>query len=425
MNRNIEPSIAEISRPSLWEHQQITLPNGIEIVYLHDPNQEVFKMDVVLAAGIYNQSRPVIASSMINMLNEGTRQHSSAEIAELFDYHGAYVDFNCGIHKAELSLISLNKYASQTIRMLAEMTLESTFPQKELETYIRNRKQQHLVNIEKTSYLARMEFIYRMYGKAHPYANCFTLEDFDQVTPELLLDFYQERVQASQCRIMICGNVSDTVLQEVSQAFSLMSSNPVPPDKTYTIQPSGPGKYYISKPDAVQTSIRIGKKGVTLLDEDYTYFQLLNMVLGGYFGSRLTSNIREEKGYTYGIGSYNVTMPQAAHWMIATDVNADATEATITECIKEIRRLQEEPIPEEELSLVKSYFNGELLRELDGVFSQSDALKHKLNYGLDNTFYLQTIDKIRSCTPKDIMRLAQKYLNVDDMYIVTAGKNAR
>ena len=139
MNRNIEPSITEISRPSLWGHQQITLPNGIEIVYLHDPNQEVFKMDVVLSAGIYNQSRPVIASSMINMLNEGTRQHTSAEIAELFDYHGAYVDFNCGMHKAELSLISLNKYASQTIRMLAEMTLESTFPQKELETYRSDR----------------------------------------------------------------------------------------------------------------------------------------------------------------------------------------------------------------------------------------------------------------------------------------------
>ena len=310
MNRNIEPSITEISRPSLWGHQQITLPNGIEIVYLHDPNQEVFKMDVVLSAGIYNQSRPVIASSMINMLNEGTRQHTSAEIAELFDYHGAYVDFNCGMHKAELSLISLNKYASQTIRMLAEMTLESTFPQKELETYIRNRKQQHLVNIEKTSYLARMEFIYRMYGKEHPYANCFALEDFDQVTPELLHDFYRERVQASQCRIMICGNVSDTVLQEVSQAFSPMSSNPLPPDKVYTMRPSSPGKYHVSKPDAVQTSIRIGKSGVTLLDEDYTYFQLLNMVLGGYFGSRLMSNIREEKGYTYGTVSYtHLTLP--------------------------------------------------------------------------------------------------------------------
>ena len=422
MNRNIEPSIAEISRPSLWEHQQITLPNGIEIVYLHDPNQEVFKMDVVLAAGIYNQSRPVIASSMINMLNEGTRQHTSAEIAELFDYHGAYVDFNCGIHKAELSLISLNKYTSQTIRMLAEMTLESTFPQKELETYIRNRKQQHLVNIEKTSYLARMEFIYRMYGKAHPYANCFTLEDFDQVTPELLLDFYQERVQASQCRIMICGNVSDTVLQEVSQAFSLMSSNPVPPDKTYTIQPSGPGKYHISKPDAVQTSIRIGKNGVTLLDENYTYFQLLNMVLGGYFGSRLMSNIREEKGYTYGIGSFNVSLPQRSYWSITTEVNNEYTEATIEEIFKEIHKLRTETVPAEELNLVKNYLYGDLLRELDGVFAQSDSLKHKLNYGLDNSFYIGIIEKIRQCTPEAILELADKYWNPEEMYIVTAGQ---
>ena len=422
MNRNIEPSIAEISRPSLWEHQQITLPNGIEIVYLHDPNQEVFKMDVVLAAGIYNQSRPVIASSMINMLNEGTRQHSSAEIAELFDYHGAYVDFNCGIHKAELSLISLNKYASQTIRMLAEMTLESTFPQKELETYIRNRKQQHLVNIEKTSYLARMEFIYRMYGKEHPYANYFTLENFDQVTPELLHDFYRERVQASQCRIMLCGNVSDTVLQEVSQAFSLMGSNPVPPDKTYTIQPSGPGKYHISKPDAVQTSIRIGKNGVTLLDEDYTYFQLLNMVLGGYFGSRLMSNIREEKGYTYGIGSFNVSLPQRSYWSITTEVNNEYTEATIEEIFKEIHKLRSETVPAEELNLVKNYLYGDLLRELDGVFAQSDSLKHKLNYGLDNSFYIGIIEKIRQCTPEAILELADKYWNPEEMYIVTAGQ---
>lgn len=422
MNRNIEPSITEISRPSLWEHQRITLPNGIEIVYLHDPNQEVFKMDVVLSAGAYDQPRPVIASSMLNMLNEGTRQHTSAEIAELFDYHGAYVDFNCGMHKSELNLISLNKYAAQTIRMLAEMTLESTFPPKELEIYIRNRKQQHLVNIEKTSYLARMEFIHRLYGEEHPYANRFTLEDFDKLTPELLLDFYRERIQASQCRIMICGNVSDAVLQEINQAFAPMSNIPLPLGKEFTIQPSAPGRYNVLKPDAVQTSIRIGKTGVPLLDEDYTYFQLLNTILGGYFGSRLMSNIREEKGYTYGIGSYNVTMPLASHWMIATDVNADKTEATIEECMKEIRRMQEEPVSEEELGLVKSYFNGELLRELDGVFAQSDALKHKLNYGQDNTFYLHAIDRIRNCTPDDIMRLARKYLNPEEMYVITAGK---
>ena len=378
-------------------------------------------MDVVLAAGIYNQSRPVIASSMINMLNEGTRQHSSAEIAELFDYHGAYVDFNCGIHKAELSLISLNKYTSQTIRMLAEMTLESTFPQKELETYIRNRKQQHLVNIEKTSYLARMEFIYRMYGKAHPYANCFTLEDFDQVTPELLLDFYQERVQASQCRIMICGNVSDTVLQEVSQAFSLMSSNPVPPDKTYTIQPSGPGKYHISKPDAVKPVFESGKT-VHFTGRKLHVFPTFKYGSRWLFRLRLMSNIREEKGYTYGIGSFNVSLPQRSYWSITTEVNNEYTEATIEEIFKEIHKLRTETVPAEELNLVKNYLYGDLLRELDGVFAQSDSLKHKLNYGLDNSFYIGIIEKIRQCTPEAILELADKYWNPEEMYIVTAGQ---
>lgn len=422
MNRNIEPPITEISRPTLWGHQQITLPNGLEIVYLHDPNQEVFKLDMVVPAGSYNQPQPVVASSMLNMLNEGTRKHTADEIAELFDYHGAYVDFNCGVHKSEISMISLNKYAKETIRMVAEMILESVFPQKELEIYILNRKQQHLVSIEKTAYLARMEFIYRLYGDTHPYANRFTLEDFDRVTPEILMNFYKERMQASRCRIMLCGNINEGVLREVSEAFAPMGNLPLPETEQFTMHPYTPGRYHVSKPDAVQTSIRIGKSGVSLLDEEYTDFQILNMILGGYFGSRLMSNIREEKGYTYGIGSYNVNLPLAAYWMIATDVNADQAEATIDECMKEIRRLQTEPVPEEELHLVKSYFNGELLRELDGVFAQSDALKHKLNYGTDNSFYFRIIDRIRTCTAEDITRMANKYLRPEEMYIITAGR---
>lgn len=422
MNRNIAPTITDISRPSLWKHQRTTLSNGIEIVYLHDPNQEVFKIDVVVPAGGYYQPQPVVASTMLNMLNEGTRRHSAEEIAELFDYHGAYLDYNCGVHKSEINMISLNKYAPETIRMMAEMVLESNFPRKELEIYLRNKKQQHLVNIEKTAYLARMEFLARIYGEQHPYANHVTLRDFDRVTPELLLRFYEERFTATQCRIMICGNVSDTVLDEVSKAFAPMGSHALPAEKTFEFQPDTPGRYKVSKPDAVQTSIRIGKAGLRLLDDDYTDFQILNMVLGGYFGSRLMSNIREDKGYTYGISSYNVTMPLAAYWGIVTDVNADQVEATIDECMKEIRRLQTEPVPDEELSLVKSYFNGELLRELDGVFSQSDALRHKLNYGIDNTFYLRVIDRIRTCTPEDLMAMANKYLQPEEMYIITAGK---
>ena len=421
INRNIPPSLSAITRPSLWPCQQKRLANGVDIVYLHDPAQEVFKIDLVFMAGAYYQPRPVIASTMLNMLNEGTRHHSAKEIAETFDYHGAYIDYNCGMHRSEISLISLAKYAAPTIRMLAELVCESVFPEKELETYLRNRKQQLMVDREKTAYLARMEFVRRLYGEQHPYANHFTLDDFDRVTSGQLGDFYAERVQASGCRVMVCGNVGESVLDEIERNFSLLPGHPFPAERRYDIHPSPAGRYHVEKKNAVQTSIRIGKRGVHLTDPDYAAFQLLNMVLGGYFGSRLMSNIREEKGYTYGISSHNVTLPLAAHWMIATDVNAAQTEATIDECLKEIERLREELVPEEELALVKSNFNGEILRELDGVFSQSDALKHKLNYALDNSFYLRLIDRIAACTPADLRAMAVKHLDPAEMVIVTAG----
>lgn len=183
-----------------------------------------------------------------------------------------------------------------------------------------------------------------------------------------------------------------------------------------------PGNGHVSKENCVQSSIRIGKSSVRLTDDDYAGYMLLNTILGGYFGSRLMSNIREEKGYTYGIGSFNVSLPQRSYWSITTEVNNEYTEATIEEIFKEIHKLRTETVPAEELNLVKNYLYGDLLRELDGVFAQSDSLKHKLNYGLDNSFYIGIIEKIRQCTPEAILELADKYWNPEEMYIVTAGQ---
>ena len=149
---------------------------------------------------------------------------------------------------------------------------------------------------------------------------------------------------------------------------------------------------------------------------------LLNTILGGYFGSRLMSNIREDKGYTYGIHSFNVSMPQGSYWCIATDVNNEYVEAAIEQIKKEIQILQAKRVPEEELHLVKNFLHGDLLRELDGVFAQSDALKHKLNYGLDNRIYTELIRQINACQAKDLLQLARKYMDTKEMYIVTAGK---
>lgn len=426
INRNTPPRLSPLSVPSLLPYEQLTLPNGIRVLYFNDPSQEVFKIDITFEAGIYYQPRPLVASTTINMLNEGTHRHKAEKIADLFDYYGAYLDYYCGLNKSEISLISLSKYAGETISMLTEMLTDSIFPEKEFEIYLANKRQEFIVDNEKTATLARKEFTALLFGKDHPYANPIEEEDFTSLTTDTVREFYLRHINARNCRIIICGKVDDTILETVTRQFgSLQAPAGEIAMPSYTFLPQAPGNYFVRKENAVQSSLRIGKTGVRLPEEDYPGFILLNTVLGGYFGSRLMSNIREEKGYTYGINSFNVSMPLSSYWCIAADVNREYTSATIDETIKEIRRLQTQPVPEEELALVKNFLHGDLLRELDGVFAQSDALKHKLNYGLDNRIYIDMINKIKQCTAEELMYLAQKYWNIADLYIVTAGDGVK
>lgn len=422
-NRTIAPDIAPLIAPELLPYHRFFIDNGIEVVYIHDPAQEVFKTDITFEAGIYYQPQPLIASTAISMLSEGTTHHSAEEIADLFDYYGAYIDLSCGLNRSEFNLFSLNKYAEPTIAMMAEMAAESIFPEKELDILLTNKRQEFLVNKEKTAWLARMEFSSRLFGATHPYANSIDNSDFEKVSPRMIREFYQQHFTTRHCRINICGNVNEDILKLISKHFQgLSQADMSQPALSRPFSPSAPGLYHIQKENAVQTSIRIGKTGLRLTDSDYAGFMLLNTILGGYFGSRLMSNIREEKGYTYGINSFNVSMPLGSYWCIATDVNARHTQAAIEEILKEIRRLQTEKVSEEELGLVRNFLHGDLLREVDGVFAQSDALKHKLNYGLDNRIYTEMIRQINQTTPEDLLALANKYWDTGEMYIVTAGE---
>jgi len=401
----------------------MVLQNGIEVIYIHDPAQNVFKTDILFEAGINYQPQPLVASAALHMLNAGTRQHPAEAIADLFDYYGAYTDFNCGLNQSELSLISLNKYAAETLSMTAEMLTDSIIPEKELDIFLTNKKQEFLVNQEKTAYLARKKFSALLFGANHPYANPICEKDYALISAPLIRKFYHQHINARNCRIMVCGNVSDTVLGTIAAQFSRL---PLPDNHSdsqeHPFTPAAAGRYHVEKNNTVQSSIRIGKTGVRLTDPDYAGFMLLNTVLGGYFGSRLMSNIREDKGYTYGIHSFNVSLPQSSFWCITTDVNNEYVEATLEQILKEIHLLQTERISPEELTLVKNFLQGNLLRELDGAFAQSDALKHKLSYGLDNRIYSEIIRKINTCQAEELMQLAQKYLNPEEMYIVTAGK---
>jgi zinc protease len=172
---------------------------------------------------------------------------------------------------------------------------------------------------------------------------------------------------------------------------------------------------------AVQTAIRVGTFLFPKTHPDYLEFQVLNTILGDYFGSRLMANIREDKGYTYGIGSAIMELNQNGYFVIVTEVASEVTENTLTEIQFELKHLQEELVTEDELSLVKNYMLGQLLKSADGPYAMLDLYNSADMYGLDFEFYDLAIAKIREITPERIKELALKYLNWDDFLVITAG----
>ncbi len=420
------PALSELKLPEGIPYSKELLPNGTELLVVNDPNQEVFKLDLLYEAGSYYQPQPLVASAAINMLTEGTTRYSAAEIAEWFDYYGAYVDPHSGFRQVELNLFSLTKYAAETIDRLAEMATESTVPAVELEVYLRNRRQHFLTEKQKTAWMARQESNRLLFGEDHPYANRVNEADYDRVTPEIVRRFYRERILSGRCCVVLSGCVTPGIKERVVRTFGEAPRPPYPQEAPVrSFAPAAPGRYNIEKPDAVQTTVRISKHGVRLPEREYAGFLLLNTIFGGYFGSRLMSNIREEKGYTYGIQSFNVSMPDTAYWCITTDVDNAYTEATLEEIRKELDRIRREPVGREELELVKQYLHGELLREIDGVFAQTDGLKQKRVYGMDNRFYATLLAALKKTTPEELLELAQNYLDPEEMYVVTVGKTVK
>jgi len=189
----------------------------------------------------------------------------------------------------------------------------------------------------------------------------------------------------------------------------------------FAINPNPHKHHFVEKANGLQSAIRIGRLWVDKSHSDYHGLSVLVTLLGGYFGSRLMANIREEKGYTYGIGSFVLPLKYASYLIISTEVGNEYVEPTLKEVTVEMKKLQNELVPADELETVKSYLLGEFLRDFDGPFSLAGSFKAINDFDLDYSYYDQYLTVLRGITSEEIMRLAQQYLEPDDFHTVVAG----
>ena len=424
LNRNIAPDIKTVDRLGIKNPEVSLLDNGIPVYLIDDAEQDVIKVELMFKAGRYHEPKSLIASFTNKMLKEGTRSHNSLEIAENIDFYGAHLEATSDKDMAYITLYSLNKHLEATLPIMAEIIREPVFPEPDLNTLKQNRKQQFIINNEKVKYLAKRKFNELIFGPAHPYGKLSIEQDYDDIQRGDLIEFHQQYYVFSNCKIIAAGKIPLGFLALLNHHFGALSNISRQPGlngKNVAISDVSGQKTHLLKKDAVQAALRIGKTLFNKKHPDYTRMKILNTVLGGYFGSRLMTNIREDKGYTYGIGSGVVSLQNSGYFFITSEVGSKVKEKALKEIYHEINVLQQDLIPEEELTLVKNYMMGSLLRSMDGAFALSDNFKALIEYGLDFTYYDNFIENIKSIKSVELRELAQNYLSLNSLTELVVG----
>ena len=424
LDRKNNPQIHEVNSAKIIRASEIRLKNGIPVYHIKAGTQDLVKIELLFPAGMWQQPSPLVASASNAMLQEGTSRHSSKEIAELLDYYGAFLETNITQDFASVAIYSLNKHLSNVLPTIEEIISDSVFNREEWDIYVGNKKQAFAVNCKKVDFVCRKKFSELIFGNDHPYGHNVFEPDFDVLKKEEAYNFYKQSYTATNTIIVASGNVTDDTLKLIEKSFGGLAAHSrlsSPRGEVPSLAERAGGEVFIEIPNSVQSSIRLGKLLFTKRHPDYLPMLVLNTVFGGYFGSRLMTNIREDKGYTYGIGSGMVSFKHAGYFTISTEVGTDVTANTIKEIYFELGKIQTEKISESELQLVRSYMLGTFLRSMDGPFALADRFKGIYFNGLDYDYYDRYVETIRTISSEKLMELANTYWKKEEMIELVVG----
>jgi predicted Zn-dependent peptidase len=397
---------------------QFTLDNGTPVYSIDAGAEEVVMVELVFHAGNWYEEKNIVAATTNHLLKNGTKRQNAFEINEHFEFYGAYLSRACYNETATITMHCLNKHLEVLLPVVTELLTDAIFPEQELAIYRQNQKQRLEVNLKKCDFVANRLIDEYVYGFHHPYGKYTSAEDFNNLIQKDLLDYYKQYYTHGKCLVFVAGKLPANTQNLLNKTLGHLPFNQQHfPLKEIIQTPASTKKYSIvNDADSVQAAIRIARPFPNRHHPDFPKVQVLNNLFGGFFGSRLMSNIREDKGYTYGIHSYLQNHLHDTAWMISTEAGRDVAEATISEVYKEMALLRDEIIEAEELDLVRNYMIGSLLGDLDGPFQIIARWKNYILNNLGSDYFYNSLDTVRTVSAEELQELAKKYLNPDDFY---------
>lgn len=420
--KRIQPPVYPVGEMIIPEVSSYKLDNEVPVYLIESGTEEVVRIEFTFHAGQIKDQIPLLSTTCNAMLSEGSKNYTSEELHKQLDYYGAFLHMSVEKDRAGIVMFSLNKHIDKIIELSHEILIRPVFPEPELNALLKKRLQWFRINKEKVQNLAYDQFFESIFGKLHPYGRQVVENDFSAITVASLADFHSKYYTPDKMAIIMSGKIPEQSIALLNKHFGNLSIgeifNDIKPGKPMGLETK---KNLVKKPGSVQSAVRIGSATINKRHPDYLSLKVLDSVLGGYFGSRLMRNIREEKGYTYGIRSSVTSLELSGYKVISTEVGSKNCRNAINEIYKEIQLLQKEFVEEEELKVVRNYMAGELLRMFDGPFSTAETFKSAWEFGLDNNYFIRFAEKIKTITPDEIKSMALTYYSVDELYEVIAG----
>ena len=427
MNRANQPRIQTLEELHIPLPERKILPNGIPFTIVKAGAQEVVRIDILFKAGTWCQTQKLQALFTNRMLREGTEKFSAKVIAERMDFYGAWLELSCGAVYSCITLYSLNRYFLQTLAILESMIKEPLFEADRLKTVANMNVDQFMNNNDRVDFLAQREMLNLLLGDKHPYGKRTRKEDYLAVNTDLLREFFVEHFHSNNCHIFLSGNANEEMISQVEVVFGISEfgklSDPTQLATLPTIETAEEPSRFIHKKGACQSAVTLGMPTLMRDHPDYLKFRVVLTLFGGYFSSRLVSNIREDKGYTYYIGADMMHYPCSSFLLIHSECDNQFVKPLIQEVYNEMDRLHVEPVDQEELTKVKNYMVGALCRNYESPFAVADAWMFAFTSEVDDEYFQRSLEAIKKVTIEEVQSLAQKYLRKESLKEVVVGEN--
>lgn len=423
LQMNIPPRISPVSLGNLALPEKRTMPNGVPLYLLEGGGKGVVRLDILLRGGYAVQEKPLQAMFVNRMLREGVDGMTAEQISQKLDYYGAWIEMYSSQGCNHITLYTMSKHFGPLVELLEAMVKRPLFPQDNLDTVRRNNRSHFMVNNRKVDVVSQRYFENSLWGDAHPMGHIVEAGDYDAITREDLISYHSRFYNSANCSIFMTGDADSAMLDAVERMFgterwgsgeALGTLNVGEPETDFS-------RRVVEVDDAMQSAVKIGFMALESSHPDFFKFRFLSVLLGGYFGSRLMSNVREENGYTYHIAAEVDAYGCRNAFMISSECDGSYVAPLMDEVYKEIGRIVDEPIPADEVELVRNYILGELMREYEGQFAKTEVFVNAMLSGESFASVNDYLNVVRTVTAEELEEVARKYLKKDRMIEIIAG----